>query len=697
MIDPQRKFVFIGDKLPALRSEAATVRRERFDRLHAEYRRLRSKELSVAPPPESVTYVGIHSMNLALLYLLTGSAEYLAEARRWIRAAVGWEDWGYKFLVNVDLSSSWLLWGLGLSFDWLKDELPADEREALRAKLLRQGRLMFDFKKSTEGTGWSTNYWQNHNWINLNGLATAGYALAADSPASPAAAAAGREGQVWTADARKNFDVVYDVMADDGSDYEGTAYWRYGIVWLLAYAELAREREGIDYFASSAFLRNTFWYRLHQAAPGLRETMNFGDCHETRSSHSAAAYYKFAAEYRIGQARLLGDLTQGFIHQEHYESGIRPGILPEAGLEFLWFDPAVASESLERVETVRFFPDLGLLCARDSWAPDATALSVKCGAPGGAKQWRQGHALERERGWSVLGLSHQHPDNGAFILFSRGSYLACDEGYSRELRLADHNAVLVDGKGYRDEGQNNIWKATKEGDAARLEYCDADGAFVAFSGDSARCYDDSLGVARARRTILGGEGGYWVVLDELAAELPRTFSWRLHAETAARDAAAPEGAAVPGYRWTNGAASLDLRRILPAEAETEFSTTVVKSIMTPQEPDKFRVSLLRTLDERTAPSRSARFLHVLAAGSAFEPCPVEVRPLPSEAGTAFAVSGPFGEHRWLVAGPEGRAAADGAETDADWLFLGARRRSRGGAYLVLNGKKTALNGGFDVE
>ncbi len=67
--------------------------------------------------------MGMAAANLSLAFLLTKQRHYLEEAKRWIFTVVGYNQWGYRFLVDVDLSASWLLFGLGLSYDWIKDYL----------------------------------------------------------------------------------------------------------------------------------------------------------------------------------------------------------------------------------------------------------------------------------------------------------------------------------------------------------------------------------------------------------------------------------------------------------------------------------------------------------------------------------------------------------------------------------------------
>ena len=43
-------------------------------------------------------------------------------------------------------------------------------------KIRHHAQIMLDYRRETYGKGWSTNFYQNHNWINMTGLAAAGYA-----------------------------------------------------------------------------------------------------------------------------------------------------------------------------------------------------------------------------------------------------------------------------------------------------------------------------------------------------------------------------------------------------------------------------------------------------------------------------------------------------------------------------------------
>ena len=124
---------------------------------------------------------------------------------------------------------------------------------------------------------------------------------------------------------------------------------------------------------------------------------------------------------------------------------MKPGILPEAVFEFLWYAPDVPEKELSDLPLVRYFDDLGLLTVRSSWEWDAKVLTIKCSPPGGIKQWREGWKIRNEEGIELFSLSHHHPDNLSYI-FTRGSdYFTCEDGYNRNLMPDNHNVLLVDG------------------------------------------------------------------------------------------------------------------------------------------------------------------------------------------------------------------------------------------------------------
>jgi hypothetical protein len=108
--------IFIGDLEP-YRKEIAGKRKKQYQRLLEQADRYKTMVLPEEHPKESTTYMGIAIPNLALAYCLSGDEEYLHQAKRFIRTVLSYEKWGNAHLVNVDLSASWILFGLSLGYD----------------------------------------------------------------------------------------------------------------------------------------------------------------------------------------------------------------------------------------------------------------------------------------------------------------------------------------------------------------------------------------------------------------------------------------------------------------------------------------------------------------------------------------------------------------------------------------------------
>ncbi|WP_418275365.1 DUF4962 domain-containing protein [Isoptericola jiangsuensis] len=587
--------LLIADREDALRAELDGVRSPQFRRLLDECARYRELPLPDEHPLASITYLGAGAANLALAHRLTGQSHYLDELRRWLAPALSFPHWGRANMPDHDLDAGWLLHGLGLAYSWAGDALEPAEREALRDKLILQGTRLYEFAVESEGGWWSSSYWQNHNWICYAGLATAGYALRDDH--APA--------QEWTERAKENFRTVLEMLPEDGSNNEGVVYWRYGVPWLVTYLDVLKSTEGIDWFATSDYLRETFWYRLYQAAPDLERIVDHGDCHDRRSGHPVAMYYKLAAEYRIPQCQWLADkVASEFFWREAYESGVRPGVRAEAYQELLWFDPTAPVSGPEDLPTSRWFTDLGLVVGRTSWEPDAVMVSFKASPGGGHKAWDTSHRIKRETGWTTLNAGHHHPDSGTFTLLGHGAYLALDEGYSSRKRTEHHNAVLVDGQGFVNEDRYHVFENLAEEHEAHIVTATLADGWVHAVSETAAMYDPSLEVTRARRHLVLTPAGNVVVLDDLRAQTPRTWTFLLQTENPA--AARGEG------RWVAEAGSGNLLVTALDDADhVEVVPTPVHANPTSSTPSLAIEKVQHTLRRSTAPTTQGRFLSVL--------------------------------------------------------------------------------------
>ena len=604
--------------LKALQTARWTTHQERFQRLIMQCRRYEKELLPAEHPLKSITYYGMAAANLSLAYLLTNQKQYLFEARRWINAGVQYPHWGKAVKVDVDLSAAWLLFGYGLSYHWLKDRMEANDRYQLREKLILQGERMYRFARETgaaasapvtdsekgvtdvlTGQSWATSYWQNHNWIDLCGLFMTALAICDEYP--PA--------EDWIRLVRCNFDTVFPLLPEDGSDYEGVVYWRYGVIWLFLYAELEREYSGYDWFRESPFLQNTFYYRLYQMGPDREQNFNFGDCHDRHSGHIPCLYFKTAAEYGNGYAKTLGEeVLRNSLALEGYESGVKPGILPEAFLEYLWYDPDVAARPLEELPTQRFFPDLGLLSARTGWDKGAAAFSYKCAPGGGHKQWTKAIEMEKELGIRIRSMGHHHPDANSFMIIRGSDYLAVDEGYSAKKMTRNHNVVIVDGKGYTGDGSYDVYAGQPEEAAASVLAYEPHGKGFYICGESAGVYNPALGMQMMRREIISADAGWYVFIDTCRSAEPRTFTWLLHGDY--MPARSPVLA-----RFENGGSALE---IYQGDPDARMGTTMMENSanVTSQEPDNIVYTrLFAYCQENKLPASEYTFCTLVTTGS----------------------------------------------------------------------------------
>ncbi|MGI5213660.1 heparinase II/III domain-containing protein [Plantactinospora sp. CA-290183] len=645
--------LLIAGRLDALRAGLGSTHAEQWRRLHEQCDWYRGQTPPAEHPTASITYLGPAAANLALAYRLTGQRGYLDEAWRWISTAVSYPHWGKAKLPDHDLDAGWLLHGLSLAYSWLRDDLPPERAEALRDKLILQGRRLHDFAVETEGSWWSSSYWQNHNWICYTGLATAGYAL--DRPE-------------WARRAKANMADVLDLMPADGSDSEGVVYWRYGVPWLAAYVDLLQHVEGDDWWHRGSFLRNTFDWRLHQCAPGFEENVDHGDCHDRRSGHSVALYYKLASAYRCGEAQWLArTVARRHFWREAYASGVKPGVMPEAYYELLWYDPGVpALDPAATKPTTAFFPDLGQVTARTSWADDATYVSFKAAPGGGHGAWEAAERFRRDRGWETLNAGHHHPDAGSFVLVSHGAFLAVDEGYSNRKRAGDHNLVLVDGQGWAGEGRYHVYKELPYERQPRMRDVHTGDGWVHATAESALMFDPSLGVRRVDRTLVVTPAGRLVLLDLLAAEEPREWTFLLHSDWPATIGADGRIAlrSGPAQGW--------LTRLAPDDAVLSELDTPIEANPTASTPSLRMTKTLRTLRISTPRTTRAHFLSAIEPTSALDPAPP--RAVAVDCASGYGVD--FGDEAVYLAPVSRRIAAPGVEADATAVLISGGRTVR---------------------
>lgn len=516
------KMLFLKAKtLDEWRQAAATTHAAQYERMLKQAKAYADVTLPTEHPDDSITYIGMGAAGLAFANLMTDDPAYLETLRYWLKTGISFPHWGKKRMPDHDLDASWLLFGFSLALNWVGDRLPEDEREALVAKLRLQGERLYKFSITDIGTSWTRHYWQNHNWICNGGFLTAAYALAADD----------YDTSHWLKDAIVNFRRVVGLFPEDGSDYEGPVYWRYGFQFLLFPLHLLAQESAVD-LHDSDFLRHAFDYRIAVAASNWVNTANFGDCHDRASSHSRMMLYRLASVYRNGQAQWLANHFDeiGEWDREGREGMVKPGLLPEAWVDFVWYDPTVEPVPVDTLPKTMVFPDLGLLTTRSSWEKSATYLAFKCGTPNGNRGWQLGQQFNADYGWKTIKADHDHNDANSFILVRGDDYLTVDQGYSKAKWTRHHSTLLVDGQGQYLDGDKDPYKGLTEAWGGRLESWFEAGATVYMHGEAAGAYSAELSLTQFSRQMLMLDENTIVLCDDVRLDTPRKLEWLMQTD-----------------------------------------------------------------------------------------------------------------------------------------------------------------------
>ena len=112
----------------------------------------------------------------AFAFAIERDPKILAATKRYMDAAVSYDIWGYSFSKpNTDLAAGHLLYGMGLGYDLLYNDLSSAERERYRGTIARHGALMYTYFAPKPGRAYA--YSQNHTFIPMAGLGVAAYAV----------------------------------------------------------------------------------------------------------------------------------------------------------------------------------------------------------------------------------------------------------------------------------------------------------------------------------------------------------------------------------------------------------------------------------------------------------------------------------------------------------------------------------------
>jgi len=544
------------------------------------------------PPPaegrRAQNDVALAMAEAAFAYKIEGNPEYLRLAKVYMDAAVSYDVWGYKFnKPNTDLAAGHLLYGMGVAYDLLYNDLTPAEREKYRNKIALQGHLMYQGFAPAPGKVYA--YSQNHTFIPMAGLGIAAYAVYGEVP----------EAAKWAQLSRAIYDRVLATYSKDGYYYEGMEYWVFATPWIIHYLDAHQHATGENLFDQPG-LRNAHLYVAHSVTPGGQQMFDFGDvfggpitrAKQTDDYDRSHPRGKDGVDHYETNYNLLYDLAR------HFHSSEIQGVadwMKQQGNEdaeewwtLAWHDEALASQPITKLAPWHHFPDADVVYWRSGWTADATAVAFKCGPP-------EGHAAAAEAqefpDWRQE-EGHVHPDVNSYILWAHGQYLTGVSGYAGVPKTAEANTLLIDGigQGNNGVGAHDAWIGVPYSrlNEARITAAHFDTNGFTATGEGAGAYDAKTGLMKWERRLTL-TAGKLTVNDSIAAAKPSLFTEFLHSDTTVQE--------VGPHKFVNDVNHVLLHSelIAPADAVAKVESNVV---MGPGKPGSVDKGTLETRGER---------------------------------------------------------------------------------------------------
>lgn len=460
------------------------------------------------------TYIDCQELIYAIRHLavagtINNEAQMLERAKEWLLEAASWNPAGttsrgytdeWAFRVNGALA-----WG----YDWLYDELSADERTLVREALLVRTRETADH--IIKHANIQLFPFDSHAVRAVSAvLIPAAIALLDDEP----------EAEEWLNYAIEFLTAVYSPWGDaQGGWAEGPHYWMTGMAYLIDAANLLKGYTGIDLY-QRPFFQSTGDFPLFTKAPDTRRA-TFGDDSTMGDLPSLKIGYNL---------RQFAGVTGNGAYQWYYDEIKRndPGT-QMAFYNYGWWDlnfdelayrtdfPIIEAKPPASDDTLRWFKDTG-------WA----AIQVDMADPDKHIQF----VMKSSRFGSI---SHSHGDQNAFCLAGFGEDLAIQSGHYVAFNSTMHqkwrrqtrskNAILIDGKGqYAAKDKALAMRAS-----GQLICAEQRKNHIYIQGDATAAYQSLTPyVTKVLRDVYFVNNSYFVIVDAIDSAQAVSIDWLLH-------------------------------------------------------------------------------------------------------------------------------------------------------------------------
>jgi|GEM_PF-1065456 len=445
---------------------------------------------------------------LSLAYAMTEDETYADKAKDYLMSVIGWSAWtdpGYGCAGVTCLDTAHLTMGVSMAYDVLYPLLTTTERQSVRSALETKGLepLYADVKTKVD---------VNLQMLRASALASGGSVLLGESPNAERYLTRATDYYAWYLDTRMN-----------SGQQEGMLYTSYSVDNMIRgldhLSRVTGMRDYIEHPFFDDFLTRWVNYFL---APGGAGLANYSD--------SSVANFFTLTMLAVNSWLDSGAAGRYLVETEGSA---------DAFSQFLFYDTTPTLGGLETWPQSAVLEEIGWAALRSGWDKEDTLLTFVS---------------------NDSKLGHNHYDQNSFQLAVNGSWIAGDPGYQDFSAGAahdytsklGHSTIQVDGQGQSLLGGGTLTRGMLADDYSYVR------------GSAPGAYGNPS-LTRFDRHIVHVNNDYYVMLDDLQADVARTFEWVLFNgnlyDFAIDGAAAAYGQTTAGEDlwFTNGAASLNVK------------------------------------------------------------------------------------------------------------------------------------------
>ncbi len=530
--DEHPRLFFSQEDIPRLRQEAQTTHKDIWDAIKYYADRLPDN----CAMPNDYYDAGNVVFVSAFAYVITGEATYLDKARECMMVNADPDKWPYWDASNTrDLNLADMLVKNSLAYDWLYNNMTQQERDYVRAGLVRHATEMLeaaDYNNTSWSDWWKRSWIQNHFTTNNAGLGLTALAIDGELGYDPK----------FLSVPVSNFKVEQYVLESigEGTWHEGFNYQSAEFTPLPFLINLERIK-GTDLIPED-YYKNYINWMAYNYLPGSEQPVFpiqsvVPDWGWDAALNQVQLRY-LANRYDNGLAEWLAEQILKVSTRDRYKGYHAPGMI----FEFLYYNASVNPVPPDDLSTDAYYPDIGIVTWRTGWGDDDLVFGLKSTMFGG--QWASDAFFSNSYPFDMEGsnanVGHDHADANTFYLYMGGTDLSSERPHRQTYDQSSswkttswHNTVIVDGKNqfmFHNQGLKGqpVGGQIREVETAKdFDYLAAD-ATGAYRNSNSDWDPLDLYIQNFTRYVMFVRPYYLVMVDNLRSAQEHKYEWIAH-------------------------------------------------------------------------------------------------------------------------------------------------------------------------